>query len=40
MYDLLATDGDVNMPSVQFANIYYVRIVVKGDVKLMHFVYI
>ena len=37
MYDLLATDADVNMPPIQFANIYYVRGVVKRDVKVVYF---
>ena len=37
MYDLLATDADVYMPSIQFVNIYYVRGVVKRDVKVVYF---
>ena len=36
MYDLIATD-DVYMPPFQFANIYYVRGVVKGEVKVVYF---
>ena len=37
MYDLLATDADVYMPLIQFANIYYARGEVKRDVKVMYF---
>ena len=37
MYDLLATDADVYMSPIQFANIYYVRGVVKRDVKVAYF---
>ena len=37
MYDILATDGDVHMPPIQFASIYYVRGEVKGDIKVMYF---
>ena len=37
MYDLLATDANVYMPPIQFVNIYYVRGIVKRDVKVMYF---
>ena len=37
MYDLLATDADMYMSPIQFANIYYVRGVVKRDVKVVYF---
>ena len=37
MYDLLAIDADMYMPPIQFVNIYYVRGVVKRDVKVVHF---
>ena len=37
MYDLLATDADVYMPPIKFVNIYYVRGIVKRDVKVMYF---
>ena len=37
MYDLLATDADVYMPTIQFACIYYVRGVIKEDVKVVYF---
>ena len=37
MHDLLATDGDVYMPPIQFALIYYVRGVIKEDVKVVYF---
>ena len=37
MYDLLATDADVYMPPIQFADIYYVIGVVKRDVKVAYF---
>ena len=37
MYDLLATDADMYMPPIQFFNKYYVRGVVKRDVKVVYF---
>ena len=40
MHDLLATDADMYMSPIQFFNIYYVRGVVKRDVKEAYFLYI
>ena len=36
MHDLLATDYDMYMPPIQLVNIYYVRSIVKGEVKWMY----
>ena len=36
MNDLLATDCDVYMPPIQFANIYYARSIVKGEAKVVY----
>ena len=37
MYDLLAANGNVFMHPIQFANIYYIKGVVKGELMIIYF---